>query len=65
MITEAVEAGLKTRGKDSAINSSSSIKIWHKLKILKGLAGTNDLNRDVIHSRFQDWRDFADEHADL
>src|SRR5437016_4778622 len=58
-------AGLKTRGKNSATNSRSSIKICHKAKILKGLAGTNDLHGNVIHARFHDWRDFPHEYPDL
>src|SRR5947207_1033569 len=52
-------------GKDSATNLKPSIKICHKYQILKGLAGTDDFNGHVIHTRFQDWRDFADEHPDL
>src|SRR5439155_6816449 len=60
-----LKLAIKTRGKNSAINSRSSIKIWHKFQILKGLAGPHDLDRDVIHAWFQDWRDFADEDPNL
>ena len=56
---------IETRRKDSAINSVSSIKIWYKFQILKGLPGTHDFHRDVVHTRLQDWRDFPYEDADL
>src|SRR6059036_1050578 len=56
---------VKTRGKNSAINSGSSIKIWYKFQILKGLPGTHDFHRDVVHTRLQDGRDFPYENADL
>src|SRR5439155_11720769 len=60
-----LELAIKTRGKNSAINSRSSIKIWHKFQILKELAGPDNLHRNVVHARFQDWRDFADQDPDL
>src|SRR5205809_434302 len=37
---------VKTRGKNSAINSGSSIKIWYKFQILKGLPQTHDFHSD-------------------
>src|SRR5207249_10760780 len=56
---------VKTRGKNSAIKRGSSIKIWYKFQILKGLPQTHEFHRDVLHTRVQDWRDFRYEDADL